>query len=168
MARYGWRIQGNGRVAVPPDDMFAVRERLFAPVADDPACDARRNGVSSLVCCTRERVAESVNGSNQAWLSAAFSQRFTQFRNEARQRRFRHKRRWPEPLVQLALRHCPRPRVDEHEQQLVGLRREMYRLLLRTAEQLPGVDVERERSERDRSRHAQKIPQKLPKRSKDS
>ena len=109
-----------------------------------------------------------MNGSNEACLAAPLAQRLAQLGDKARERRLGHERRWPEPLVKLALRDCAGARFDEHAQQFVGLGRQMYRLQIFAGQQLPALVVQRKRPEGDRSGHTQKIPQKLPNGSEDS
>jgi hypothetical protein len=77
-----------------------------------------------------ERVAEAVDGPDVARLADVVAERAPQLGHESRQARLRHVGLAPDLLFKVLLGHCLRPALRQEEEQIEGLRREMYGLVL--------------------------------------
>jgi hypothetical protein len=114
LPRYRRRVQRESRVGIAAKYVPAFFERGLATVVNNPVRKTARLGCTTLARRGRKCVAEAVDGPNKPRLAAALAERFAQFGNKARQRRLGHERRWPQALVQLALRDRARTHFHEH------------------------------------------------------
>src|SRR5262245_31275956 len=99
MPRHGWRVEPDGDIAITADEMLAVLQADLSRVPHDPAADA---GIESrgchridFGCIALERVAEPVDGPDEALADGGFVQRTAHLCNQARERRLRDIHRGP-------------------------------------------------------------------------
>src|ERR1043166_7949557 len=87
-------------------------------------------------------------------------ERAPQFFDQADERRIRHERVRPQPLVKFVLAHDARRFIDQKRQQIERLRREMY--LAAVLQQLPAVCIELERPESRTHIESPEFPRSFP------
>ena len=125
-----------------PSDSRKVRS--FQTSHTRGACAARRRG-GQVVRLAAKRIADSVNGSNEALMLRRVRNRPPDFANQDVQIRIDDIGVGPDARVQLALVDDFRPALEQDAQQVERFRGKVDLALV--VEQLPGLGVDDERSE---------------------
>ncbi len=120
------QVERHARLRRPPEDVLAGQERDLALSPDHSKGRGRRPRLRGLGRDRAEEgVAEAVDGAHQPRPLGVVPDGGSDLGRQPRQARVRDEGIGPELVVDLLLRHRPRPAPEEEIEELEGLRREV-------------------------------------------
>src|SRR6185436_9357575 len=120
------RLHEDHALAFAADDVLAGKQGDFRRRPDEPALPRvfLSDQLRGRFPLRLERVAESVDGSNESGFSTVVGDDVADLRHQRRQTALGHIRPGPQMIADLDLRYGPRPVRDEQCEQIEGLGRE--------------------------------------------